>query len=122
MYITANGRIECDQSVCQQLFCLGAVGVVTIEQLENGIKLIACENVQRCIPIRNQRIDLGTEAGNDAKVVASPSQCPEEVGVLLIVGSHSGAVGGHDGHLEKIVRYETVEALDSSEPTTQTRT
>lgn len=119
-YIGTDGRIEYNQAVCYQFLCLGTVGVETIEQLENRDKLIARENVCRCIPVRDQRIDLGTEAGDDSKVVASPSQCPEEVRVLLIVGSHHRAVCGHDSHFEKVVRDKTVEALDSSESTTQT--
>jgi hypothetical protein len=53
-------------------------------------------------------MDGELDRGHDAEVAASAAERPEQVGVMLVVGSHEGPVGGHELERGDSVRLQPV--------------
>ena len=52
------------------------------------------------------------ERGHDPEVAAASTEPPEQVGVLVRVGDHDAAVGGHDLGLDQVVSCQAAAPLD----------
>jgi hypothetical protein len=53
-------------------------------------------------------MDGELDRGHDAEVAAAAAQRPEQVGVMLVVGTHEGALGGHELERRDSVRLQAV--------------
>jgi hypothetical protein len=120
--VSIDGGNPCkDTSKGQLLWPVDSRGLVLVDQGKQRLELILCEDHGVDSPGGWDTIDLDNETGDNSEVVASTSQCPEEVGILGGRCSHKSAVGEDNVGRDEVVKSITVLVLKERVSTAKER-